>query len=202
MNNLSKAIHEICRERRSIRNFRTDPIPGETIDRIMESACWAPSAMNRQPWKFFILIDEMRDRLAHIHEPVFKQNEEKFRERYGDEGAEKRRRLYINLGSAPVAVVCFTEKREDALSQDRISAALACENLVLAAYGEGIGSLIMTSSQIIKDEIGFLCGVDMEKFDFVMEILLGYADEEPEAPERRKLRVVKAATPSDIRDAR
>ncbi|MFH1676546.1 MAG: nitroreductase family protein [bacterium] len=202
MNDHAEVIHEICRKRRSIRNFKTDPIPVETIDSIMQSACWAPSAMNRQPWKFFILTDEMRDRLASIHEPVFKQNEEKFRERYGDEGAEKRRRLYLNLGGAPVAVVCFTEKKADTLSQDRISAALACENLVLAAFGEGIGSLIMTSSAAIKDEISFLCGVDTQKFDFMMVILLGYANEDPEAPERRKSRIVKASTPADIRNAR
>jgi len=191
-------IHEVMRERRSIRRFKSDPIGGDVLDRVLESATWAPSAMNRQPWKFFVLTDEMRDRLAHLHQPLFEGIEQGIRERYGEEGVEKRRQVYVDFAGAPVAVVCFTDIG-DPVKKDIISASLACQNLALAACAEGLGSLMMTSSLAMKDEISFLCGVDQKKLELVMVILLGYADEAPEAPERRKKRIVYVSTPGDIR---
>ena len=193
-------MHEIIESRRSIRKFKTDPIPEETVERIMASAICAPSAMNRQNWKFFVLTDEMRDRLAVLHSPIFEMVKERIRERYGDEGVEIRRKLYTNFSGAPVAIACFTEiaDRENPKG-DIISAALACENLILQAHSMGIGTLTMTSSHHISDEILFLCGVDQNKMDLIMVILLGYPDETPEPPPRRRKRVVYASQPGDIK---
>lgn len=193
-------VHELLRTRRSIRKFKPDPISQETLERIMASACWAPSAMDRQPWKFYVLMDEMRDRLATLHQPVFQRMEQAIRDRYGEEGIDLRRRLYMNLGGAPVAIVCFTEKKEENADRDKVSAALACQNLVISAWAEGLGGLMMGSSMHVQDEISFLCGVDSKKMALVVVILLGYPDEQPDPPERRKKRVVYASTPADIRN--
>jgi nitroreductase len=194
-------IHELMKERRSIRKYKPDPIPDDMLARIMESATWAPSAMNRQPWKFFVLHDEMRDRLAALHQGLIDEIEDKIREKYGEEGVELRRNLYRNFGNAPVAIVCFTDRREGTPNRNVISAALACENLVLAAQAEGLGSLMMTSSLAMTDEISFLCGVDQKEMMLVLVILLGYPDDQPEAPIRRKKRIVHASHPSDIRSS-
>lgn len=201
MQDIAKIFHELCRERRSIRSFKPDPIPREVLDRILESACWAPSAMNRQPWKFYILTDEMRDRLAAIHQGLFNETyAESIRQKYGDEAVEIRRKLYSNLGGAPVAIVCFAEIQEGNSKKDIISASLACQNLVLAAWAEGVGSLMMTSSLAASDEIAFLCGVDTGKLEMVMVILLGFYENIPNPPERRKKRLLYASKPADIRD--
>jgi nitroreductase len=119
------------------------------------------------------------------------------RERYGDEGVEIRKKLYRNLGSAPVGIVCFTDINNG--KPDKVSAALACENLVLAANAEGYGGLMMGSSLAIKDEISYLCGVNLDEMDMVMCIVIGIPDESPEPKERRKGRVVYASNPRDIR---
>lgn len=193
-------IEEIIESRRSIRKFKSEPIPQETLDRIMLSAIWAPSAMNRQNWKFFVLTDEMRDRMALLHRQIFDQIKDGIMERYGAEGVEIRRNLYTNFASAPVAIACFTEIQDrENPKGDIISAALACENLVLQAHAMGIGALTMTSSLRIQDEISFLCGVDPDKLDLVMVILLGWPNEEPEPPARRKKRIIYASLPSDIK---
>jgi nitroreductase len=199
MTNIAEIINKVLLERRSVRSFKSDPIPSETLDRILNAAVWAPSAMNRQPWKFFVLSDEMRDRLAAIHQPIFEQQEKAVREKYGEEAVEIRRKLYMNLGGAPVAVVCFTDMLEGSSKKDIISASLACENLVIAAWAEGVASLMMTSSLAMAEEISFLCGVDTGKLEPVMVILLGYAETVPEPAERRKKRIIKASTPADIR---
>ena len=45
------------RERRSIRRYRPQPLPRELIERLIDAARYAPSAHNRQPWRFAILQD-------------------------------------------------------------------------------------------------------------------------------------------------
>lgn len=50
---VSEAIHQ----RRSIRSFRSDPVPEEVIHQILQAARLAPSGSNRQPWRFIIVTD-------------------------------------------------------------------------------------------------------------------------------------------------
>lgn len=45
------------RTRRSIRRFKPDPVPGSVIQSILFTATYAPSAHNRQPWRFCVLTD-------------------------------------------------------------------------------------------------------------------------------------------------
>ncbi len=48
-----KAIHQ----RRSIRSFRDESVPGEMISEMLEAARLAPSASNRQPWRFIVVME-------------------------------------------------------------------------------------------------------------------------------------------------
>ena len=41
---------QLIRERKSIRGYKTDPIPQSIVEEIIETAKWAPSSMNTQPW--------------------------------------------------------------------------------------------------------------------------------------------------------
>ena len=51
-------ILEAIRTRKSIRGFKPDPVRREILAEILEVACRAPSAMNTQPWEFFVLAGE------------------------------------------------------------------------------------------------------------------------------------------------
>jgi len=48
---------EVVRRRRSIRRYRDDPVPRESILRMLEAARLAPSAGHRQPWHFIVVRD-------------------------------------------------------------------------------------------------------------------------------------------------
>ena len=50
-------VVEAIRERRSIRSFRSYPVPEEVIRQILEAARLAPSGTNRQPWRFIVVTD-------------------------------------------------------------------------------------------------------------------------------------------------
>lgn len=53
-------IFEAIRGRRSIRNYRQEPIPDDKLEMIFEAARLAPSAANRQPWRFIVVRDANR----------------------------------------------------------------------------------------------------------------------------------------------
>jgi nitroreductase len=55
----------LVQARRSTRVFKTDPVPEELVDKIMEVARWAPSGTNSQPWEFVVVRDQgTKDRIA------------------------------------------------------------------------------------------------------------------------------------------
>jgi 5,6-dimethylbenzimidazole synthase len=56
---------ELLKKRRSIRQFRSDPVPDEYITKIIEAARWAPSAFHTQPWEFVIIKNpEIKNKIA------------------------------------------------------------------------------------------------------------------------------------------
>ena len=60
-------IVEAVRIRKSIRNFKPDPVPKKTIEEILETAIRAPSAENAQPWEFTVVTGEVLDRIRQAN---------------------------------------------------------------------------------------------------------------------------------------
>ncbi len=54
-------LKEIIKKRESVRNYEDRPVPKEKLERVLEAARLAPSANNRQPWKF-IVVEEKKHR--------------------------------------------------------------------------------------------------------------------------------------------
>lgn len=55
----------LLQTRRSIRKYRSDPVPDELLQQVLEAGQWAPSASHRQPWAFVVVRDpEMRRQVA------------------------------------------------------------------------------------------------------------------------------------------
>lgn len=53
-----ESLLELVKQRRSIRRFKPDPVPDDSIDKILEIARWAPSGFNMQPWEFVVVRKE------------------------------------------------------------------------------------------------------------------------------------------------
>lgn len=64
-------VTEAINQRRSIRSFRSDPVPGDSILAILEAARLAPSGSNRQPWRFIVVTD--KDEKAGLRKICFDQ---------------------------------------------------------------------------------------------------------------------------------
>lgn len=54
---------EAIKARHSVRDFKTDPVPKETIMKIMEAAEYSPSGGNGQPWEVFIAAGATMERI-------------------------------------------------------------------------------------------------------------------------------------------
>lgn len=136
-------VKEAIERRRSIRQFKPDPVPEEALDQILEAARLAPSASNRQPWRFQVIKDPaLRQKL--YEEASFGQRQ---------------------LAQAPVLIVCGSElhtflkghplsppgsdlgaESEDweqlkaFLPDAHMNTAIAIENMMLMATALGLGS--------------------------------------------------------------
>ena len=61
----SQLLFDLIKSRRSVRRYTDQPVPPELIMRLLEAATWAPSAHNRQPWRFAVLTQAAdREKLA------------------------------------------------------------------------------------------------------------------------------------------
>lgn len=60
----ASVLSTVIRERRSVRDFRTDPIPAEVLDAVLADANWAPTWSNTQPYRVAVAGGELRDRIA------------------------------------------------------------------------------------------------------------------------------------------
>jgi 5,6-dimethylbenzimidazole synthase len=140
-------LRRIIGSRRDVRKFRSDPIPEESLWRMLEAAHAAPSVGFSQPWDF-ILIDSREIRQS-IHDNFVAVNErEKNRVEPG-----QRRELYSSLklegileSPLNLAVTCCHAKEKEFVlgvgtmpQMISYSVCLAVQNLWLTARAEGIG---------------------------------------------------------------
>ena len=183
-------LHEAIKNRRSVRKFKTRPVPKDLIEKIFEVALWAPSGMNRQNWKFFVLAGERKEELVSISSTSFHYLEPQLQKLYAEKPKiiEATRRFFKRLGEAPIVVCGYFEpaNMEDVTSFQNVAAAI--QNLLLVAYAEGLGSCWMTGPVTVDQEISRFLGV--KDMTLVAVIPMGYPDETPKIPPRRQDRVV------------
>ena len=68
------ALDELLHDRRSVRGFRSDPVPPETLDRIFTMAQQAPSNCNVQPWVVHVVSGEAAERMRQaLHDAAFSE---------------------------------------------------------------------------------------------------------------------------------
>jgi nitroreductase len=130
-------LNEAIAGRRSVREY-TDKIPSEpTIRRLLDAAVRAPSAVNQQPWTFTVVRDQkVLDQVSREAKAYMLANAP------ADEHTDHFRTILGAPGfhifyHAPVLILIA------ALTQDRWiieDCAMAAENLMLAAYGSGLGT--------------------------------------------------------------
>jgi F420 biosynthesis protein FbiB-like protein len=157
-------LFDVIRSRRSIRRYRPDPIPRQAIERLLEAAAWAPSAHNRQPWRFAVIAGpQAKERLASAMGDRLRGD----RARDGDspEAIERDvRRSHERIAGAPLVVVaCLSMRDMDRYPDERRasaeramaiqSVALAVQNLLLMAHAMGLGACWMCAPLFCQEAV-------------------------------------------------
>jgi nitroreductase len=137
-------IFEAIKNRRSIRQYKTDPVDDKTVREILDAAHWAPSWGNIQCWRFIVVRDAKVK--AEISTTLDKVKVE-------DDWVENA--AASSIKQAPVLIVICAEKGKAGYTIDGkpltdkakywylFDVALAIENLTLAACAKGLGTVII-----------------------------------------------------------
>jgi nitroreductase len=153
-------------ERRSVRDFLDKNVEKGKIDRILTAGQLAPSAKNRQEWRFIVV---QKEALRHkIQDAAFGQE---------------------HVGKAPVIIAACPTNIDYRMPNGEFSYSIdisfAASNMLLQATREGLGSCVVTTfdEREMKDllSVPYLMRV-------VLLILVGYTDRKPEPTPRKPVK--------------
>ncbi len=148
-------VSEAIRKRCSVRQFRNGSLSDDVLGRILEAARWAPSPFNTQPWDFIIIKD--KETLKAI---------------------SKYARYSGYLSDAPMAIAVIVPPINskfswvESIGEPRFAAAMAVQNMMLAAWEMGIGTCWVS---IEREKVGEI--LDVPKTHFVLTVMpLGHPE--------------------------
>ncbi|MEP7290833.1 MAG: nitroreductase family protein [Chloroflexota bacterium] len=180
--------------RRSIRRYQPDTVAPEVIERLLEAAAWAPSAHNRQPWRFCVVAaPERKEMLARAMGARLRSDLE--RDSAPADLIEKdTARSYDRITGAPVVVLLslsmtdmdrYTDERRN-LNEYLMAAqstAMAGQNLLLAAHDAGLSACWMCAPLFCPDVVRDVLKLP-DDWQAQALITLGYAAETREKTRR------------------
>ena len=144
------ALQRLMRTRRSVRRYQDRPVARALLEELLEAATWAPSAHNRQPWRFCVVQGTMRQTLSAAMAHAWRRD--LLADGMDAAWVEDHVRLRAaRIAAAPALIVACLNMMDmdiypDARRSDseRVmgtqSVALACQNLLLAAHAAGLGA--------------------------------------------------------------
>jgi len=197
---------ETIMTRRSIRKFKDTPLSEEQVWKYLEAANMAPTATNRQPWNFIVIQREKLDNMQELLDASFKERLEGMAEEDYQSYKECLEKLPIpgeadqmknmqsffrTLGNAPIAVLVYVDEPDSERRGflDIQDAAAAIENLILAAWSDGVGSCWMCGPLANKEEaLKKIFNIPDKRL--IALIPLGYPDKFP----------VKTPPKADVKD--
>ena len=147
-------------ERRSIRKYKSDEIEKDDIETIIRAGILAPSAKNRQPWRYIVYTKAAKDNLLEVMEKGL------LRERDGDKLLPK------SSNGLP-----------DAFHTLKIIGA-SVQNMLLTATELGYGTLWIANTCFAYNELIDFTGI---KGQLVGAVSIGVAKEQPNARPRKDL---------------
>ena len=192
------ALCALMRSRRSIRRFTERRPDVALIERVIETACWAPSNHNRQGWKFIVFQD--RALIGKLAEEVrcAVRDAAAGADRLAGERAEQ---LVAEAGAfevAPVVILAMhkgplalgrsilASATDELASGEAISVAMAVQNMLLTAHALGLGACVMTAPLLAGDVWSALADMPVG-FAPTCLVALGYPAEQPDPPRRKGL---------------
>ena len=176
---------QAIKERRTIRKFKPDPVPRELLEKIIKNSMWAPSAMNTQPWKFYVFTEDARQGLISVAEGCLDQLDSRMEKMFDGAMRNMIRGYFKDFGGAPAIVVVVSHLPAEAVYQKAslYAACAAMQNLMLLAHEAGLGTCWMMGPLWVEaDIINYL---NCPGWGLVGITPVGWPEHTPPAPPRK-----------------
>lgn len=157
---------DLIRSRRSIRQYRPEPVPGHMLEQVLEAGRWAPSANNQQPWAFVVVRDRNLVQRVAQHAAYYMEKE-------------------ARIADAPTLIVLcgvvWNQARRRSLRGD---VAMAGMQMMLQAHALGLGTCWVDGLEqsAIADELEV-----PSEFEIVGVMTLGFPATETTQTTRKPL---------------
>jgi nitroreductase len=186
-------LYEAMSTLRAVRRLRTDPIPHEVLERVLQAACWAPTGGNQQPWRVVVVLDpDKKAALREIYRPEWQKYVEGFMARLSSLPADELAKwekvaaagdhLADHLHEAPAILLFCANPKMMAITDaklDRVSMVgggsvyPAVQNAMLACVAEGLGCTLTTLHCLREGEVKELFDVP-DPWATVAMVPIGY----------------------------
>jgi len=191
----NRLLHYL-RTRRSVREFADTPVARELVEQLIDAAAWAPSAGNRQDWYFSIVgSPDVKAAMASAVRRKWQQITAENQDLGFAQELANYTVSFADFDQAPVVIAVSAAKPNSA--QRRLlgeyagptagsfaSAAMAAENLMVAAHALGLGTCCMTGALAASEELCQILGLSGRR-EVVCLVALGYPRCHPSAPARK-----------------
>ncbi|MDB5273236.1 MAG: nox 1 [Chitinophagaceae bacterium] len=194
LNEVFKTIYN----RRAVRKYKNKMVDRKTIEKIIDAGRMAPSAINKQPWKFYILnkaetitlfskqITKAASKgiLKSGLKKIIKTATESF---HFSEGLSFLRAEDPIFHGAPVVIFLTSPKENEWAALD---IGMCAQNMMLAAKSLGLDSCpVGLAKYVMETEVYTLLNIP-ESEEVQLAVILGYGDEYPAVPIRNKVNAV------------
>ncbi len=178
---------DVCiKQRRSVRAYTEEQVTKEQVEAILEAGTWAPTGMDRQPWRFIIIEDKKLIKL------VSDETKELVKKAMPPLAAQYNTERDVICYNAPVLVLVCTEKDPQWSNVNLLDSVLAAENMFLKAYELGLGTCYMGFVNLLnsKPEVLRKIGVP-ENCDMMVPFIIGHPQTKQTAGKRQKPNIIK-----------
>ncbi|GCC50379.1 nitroreductase [Chryseotalea sanaruensis] len=174
MNEVIKTIYE----RRAVRKYKDQPVDQSLIDQILDAGRMAPSAMNRQVWKFYVLTD--KEQIRSLSPRIVKVANKVLSWAHGVDRSKTEDIIFHN---APVVIFVTAPMKNEWAALD---IGMCCQNMMLAAKSLGLDTCPIGFAKFLAktDRISILGMPSSEQIQ--LAIIVGYGNENPPVHERKK----------------
>ena len=186
-NNGQMSVMEAIQSRRTIFKFKPDPVPKPVLEDILYASIWAPNHHLTEPWRFVVIGEEAKLKLAERYGEIqvekVTSNPEAAKAATEEMLAGIRERGFQKFTSKPtiVAVSCIQEGSEQQQREDYASVCCSMLNIQLAGWEQGIGMQWSTGGITLEQGTYDLLGIDSETEYIIGFYYMGYPDEIPTA---------------------
>lgn len=165
-------------ERRAVRKYLDKPVPKEIIEELLDAARMAPSAINRQPWKFYILTS--KSSIKSFSDQVTKAAAGHYHLAFVSGIISK---SYDVFHGAPVVIFITAPKDNDWAQLD---IGMCAQNMMLAAKSLGLDTCPVGFAKFVEgtEDVKKL-GISKNE-RVLLAVIAGYGDETPELHKRNK----------------